>query len=135
MLKQEPIREGDSRFVSRGAVANVASMAALRAYDNLPSCCSSKSAILGFTKADGLRYRAEHIRINGVCPGVIATPLLGEIGPNDTTNIADMTKEMVLGRQGQLEEVAEAMLWLVSSRTSVSIVLGIVPRVKHMLIS
>ena len=36
MLKQEPIKEGDSPFLRRGAIANVASMAGLRAYDILP---------------------------------------------------------------------------------------------------
>ena len=118
MLKQEPLNIPDVPSPSRGAIANVASMAALRVYDNLPSYCATKFAILGFTKADAMRYGADHIRVNAVCPGVIKTPLLGEISDDDTTSIAEMTKEMALGRQGQPEEVAEALYWLISPRSS-----------------
>lgn len=118
MLQQDPIQAPDSMFAARGAIANVASMAALRAYDNLPGYCASKSAILGFTKADGLRYGRDLIRVNAICPGVIATPMLGEISDDDTTNISDMTKEMAMGRQGRPEEVAEALLWITSDKAS-----------------
>lgn len=118
MLKQQPIQPEDSPSPIRGAIANVASMAALRVYDNLPSYCSTKFAILGFTKADAMRYGADHIRVNAVCPGVIKTPMLGEISDDDTTSIAEMTREMALGRQGRPEEVAEALFWLTSPRSS-----------------
>ncbi|KAF7190157.1 Levodione reductase [Pseudocercospora fuligena] len=118
MLKQEPIQQADSPSPIRGTIANVASMAALRVYDNLPSYCASKFAILGFTKSDAMRYGAEHIRINAVCPGVIKTPMLGEVRDDDTTNIAEMTKEMALGRQGRPEEVAEGLFWLSSPQSS-----------------
>ncbi|KAF2168752.1 hypothetical protein M409DRAFT_20770 [Zasmidium cellare ATCC 36951] len=118
LLKQEPIQPEGSPSPIRGTIANVASMAALRVYDNLPSYCASKCAILGFTKADAMRYGREHIRINAVCPGVIKTPLLGEVRDDDTTNIAEMTKEMALGRQGQPEEVAEGLYWLSSPQSS-----------------
>lgn len=118
MLKQVPIDTPDSAFQSRGAIANVASMAGLRAYDNLASYSSTKHAILGFTKCDAYGYASKLIRVNAVCPGVIATPMLGEIDPNDKTNIAEMTKDMAMGRQGQPEEVAEGLLWLCSSYAS-----------------
>lgn len=56
--------------------------------------------------------------VNAVCPGVIKTPLLGEISDDDTTSIAEMTKDMAMGRQGRPEEVAEALFWLTSPRSS-----------------
>jgi NAD(P)-dependent dehydrogenase (short-subunit alcohol dehydrogenase family) len=118
MLKQEPLCVPESKFPARGAIANVASMAALRAYDNLPSYCATKHAILGFTKADGLRYAKYLIRVNAICPGVIATPMLGNISDGDTTNIPDMTTEMAVGRQGLSEEVAECLVWITSDRAS-----------------
>ena len=74
--------------------------------------------VLGFTKADGMRYGRDHIRVNAVCPGVIKTPLLGNISDDDTTSIGEMTKEMALGRQGRPEEVAEALYWLTSPQSS-----------------
>ena len=118
MVKQEPVTVPDSQWPSRGAIANVASMAGLRAYENLASYCTSKTAILAFTKADAYRHGPDHIRVNAVCPGVIETPLLGEINPNDTTNIAAMVKDMAMGRAGQPEEVAEGLLWLCSPHAS-----------------
>lgn len=118
MLKQEPIEHPESPYKSRGAIANVASMAALRGYDNLASYSSAKHAIIGFTKCDAYAYGKDLIRVNAVCPGVIATPLLGFVDPNDTTNIEAMTKDMSMGRQGQPEEIAEGMLWLCSSYAS-----------------
>lgn len=118
MLKQSPLKHPDSPFAPRGSIANVASMAALRAYDNLPAYCASKHAIIGFTKADALRYAADGIRLNTVCPGVIASPMLGEVDDNDTTSIGDMTKEMAMGRQGRPEEVARALLCITSARAS-----------------
>lgn len=118
MLKQEPLKTSNSIFPARGAIANVASMAGLRAYDNLPSYCATKHAIIGFTKADALRYAQDYIRINAVCPGVIATPMLGEIDEKDSTNISEMIKDMAMGRQGRPEEVAEALIWLTSGRAS-----------------
>lgn len=118
MLKQEPLKALDSPFPARGAIVNVASMAGLRAYDNLPSYCATKHAIIGFTKADALRYARDHIRINAVCPGVIATPMLGEINDDESTNISDMTREIAMGRQGLPEEVAQALLWVTSGSAS-----------------
>jgi len=118
MLKQDAIEQPDSQFKSRGAIANVASMAGLRAYEALAGYASTKHAVIGFTKCDAYAYGAQQVRVNCVCPGVIATPMLGIIDPNDTTNIAAMTKEIMMGRQGQPEEIAEGLLWLCSSHAS-----------------
>lgn len=122
MLTQEPllIPDGNNKYssTSRGAIANVASMAGLRAYDNLPAYCATKSAVIAFTKADGLRHAVDGIRINAVCPGVIKTPMLGEVPEDHDTNITEMTREISMGRQGLPEEVAEALLWMVSPRAS-----------------
>ena len=118
MIKQEPLKSDDGLFEARGAIANVASMAALRVYDNMPGYCATKHAVIRFTKTDGLRHAKQKIRVNAVCPGVIKTPMLGEIPDELDTNIDEMTKEMALGRQGLPEEVAECLVWVVSGRTS-----------------
>lgn len=72
MLKQEPLQQEGSPSPVRGAIANVASMASLRVYDNLPSYCTTKFAILGFTKADAMRYGADHIRMSRQQPDDIS---------------------------------------------------------------
>lgn len=115
MLSQEPITSLDSTFPARGAIVNVASMAGLRGYDNLPSYCSTKYGIIGFTKADALKYAIDKIRINAICPGIISTPMLGELNDDD---VASITKEMAMARQGLPEEIAEGILWVSSGRAS-----------------
>ncbi|KIW39626.1 uncharacterized protein PV06_08223 [Exophiala oligosperma] len=118
MLKQEPLKAPDSHFPARGAIANVASMAGLRVYDNLPAYCASKHAIIGFTKSDGLHYAKSGIRLNAICPGVIKTPMLGEVPEEDDTNLDEMVREMALKRTGMPEEVAECLVWITSGRAS-----------------
>ncbi|KAI1615957.1 hypothetical protein EDD36DRAFT_119315 [Exophiala viscosa] len=118
MLKQEPIQSSDGRYPARGAIANVASMAGLRVYDNLPAYCASKYAIIGFTKSDGLHYAKHGIRVNAICPGVIKTPMLGDVPEEDDTNLDEMVSEMALKRPGQPEEVAECLVWITSGRAS-----------------
>ena len=122
MLKQDAlsIPGASNRFASsaRGAIANVASMAGLRGYDNLPAYCATKAAVIALTKADGLRHAPDGIRVNAVCPGVIQTPMLGDVPDEHDSNIAEMTRDMAMGRQGLPEEVAEALIWMVSNRAS-----------------
>ncbi|KAH0836951.1 hypothetical protein FOPE_04773 [Fonsecaea pedrosoi] len=118
MLKQEPLRASDTTFPARGSIANVASMAGLRVYDNLPAYCASKHAVIGFTKADGLHFARDGIRVNAICPGVIKTPMLGEVPEEDDTNLDEMVREMAMKRQGLPEEIAEALVWITSGRAS-----------------
>ena len=118
MLKQEPLKASNSAFPARGAIVNVASMAGLRVYDNMPAYCASKHAVLGFTKSDGLMYAKDGIRVNAVCPGVIKTPMLGEVPEEDDTNVEEMVREMAMKRQGSPEEVAECLVWMASGRAS-----------------
>ncbi|KAK6374020.1 hypothetical protein LTS17_007990 [Exophiala oligosperma] len=118
MIKQDPLTPNDSRFESRGAIANVASMAGLRAGENLASYCATKHAVVGFTKADALYYARHKVRINAVCPGVIKTPMLGEVPDSHDNNVDEMTREMAMKRMGLPEEVAECLVWIVSGRAS-----------------
>ncbi|KAH6972191.1 oxidoreductase [Ilyonectria sp. MPI-CAGE-AT-0026] len=119
MLKQEPIQAEDSRVPARGAIANVASMCALMAYDHLPAYCASKHGILGFTRSDGLRYAKNGIRINAICPGVIRTAMLGDVPESDVgMDVQAMVQDMAVGRLGLPEEVAECIVWITSGRAS-----------------
>ncbi|KAM5342247.1 hypothetical protein ACJ41O_013213 [Fusarium nematophilum] len=119
MLQQEPIKAVDGHFTARGSIANVASMCAFMAYDHLPAYCASKHGILGFTRADGLRYAKQGIRVNAICPGVIRTPMLGDVpDEGDGMDVQDMVSEMAIGRFGTPEEVAECLVWITSARAS-----------------
>lgn len=115
MIKQTPLRSDDSKFESRGAIVNVASMAGLIGLPNLVGYGASKHAVIGLTKSDGMRYGANLIRINAVCPGAIQTPMLGSFASD---GVEQVRQTLALKREGLPEEVAECLVWLMSHRAS-----------------
>lgn len=124
MLKQEPIKSKDSKHPARGAIANVSSMAGLIGKGEIPAYTATKHGVIGLSKADGLYYGKHGIRVNAVCPGTVITPILVNSG-NKITNAAQPFKDpknmgidTALGRLGDPEELAEALVWITSHRAS-----------------
>lgn len=77
MLKQEPLDPPPRG--SRGVIINTASMLGLTgASPGTPATAyaASKHGVVGLTKTDALTYARQGIRINAMCPGYVATPLL-----------------------------------------------------------
>ncbi|CZT16440.1 related to dehydrogenase [Ramularia collo-cygni] len=77
MLTQEP-RDPGVRG-SRGVIVNMASVLGVVASPReTPACpyAASKHAVVGFSKNDGCLYAPQKVRINAICPGYVATPLL-----------------------------------------------------------
>src|SRR2546423_132796 len=62
-----------------GAIVNIASILGLVGDGILAAYCAAKGGVLGITRATAVRYGADGIRCNAVCPGDIETPL----GPAD----------------------------------------------------
>jgi len=58
------------------------------------------------------------IRINAVCPGTIKTPMAQEINGGDPKGLAEFVKDEPIGRLGEPEEIAAAVLWLCSPGAS-----------------
>ena len=78
---------------------------------------TSKSAINGFVKNAALDLAGKNIRVNAVCPGMIVTHILDD----SAVSIEDMTEDMrkyPLKRYGRPEEVAYAIIYLLSSASS-----------------
>jgi NAD(P)-dependent dehydrogenase (short-subunit alcohol dehydrogenase family) len=71
MLKQERLASENSTFPMRGHIVNVASLAGLKAYPDLPAYSAFKHGVIGLTKSDAMKYGPEGIRINAVCPGCV----------------------------------------------------------------
>lgn len=70
MLQQQPLK--DDRRSSRGVIVNVASgLGIVGPRLNMPSIAysASKHGVIGFTKADGIHYAQQGIRINAINPG------------------------------------------------------------------
>lgn len=102
----------------KGAIVNNASVAGMVGFPGVPAYVASKHGVLGLTKNAALEYAKLGIRVNAVCPGVIKTPMIDRsTGKNKEVEKQYSTMEPI-GRLGQPEEVAEAVIWLCSDAAS-----------------
>ncbi len=102
----------------KGAIVNTSSGAGLMGFAGLPAYVSTKHAVLGLTKAAALEYTKAGVRVNAVCPGSTRTPMLeGWMGGNPAIEAA-MANSAPIGRLAEPNEIAEAMVWLLSDAAS-----------------
>jgi NAD(P)-dependent dehydrogenase (short-subunit alcohol dehydrogenase family) len=100
----------------RGAIVNTASVAGHTGFVGYPAYTASKHAVMGLTKVAALEYAQRGIRVNAVCPGIIHTPLFERYSKKAPE--VDYAAMEPMGRLGQSQEVAEAMVWLCSDDSS-----------------
>lgn len=100
-----------------GAIVNCGSLAGLVGMLNVPAYVAAKHGVVGLTKAAALEYAAHNIRVNAVCPGVIATPINAK-NIADPEKLAALKAATPLSRMGEPSEIAEAVLYLASPRAS-----------------
>jgi NAD(P)-dependent dehydrogenase (short-subunit alcohol dehydrogenase family) len=97
-----------------GAIVNCSSLGGLVGIAERGIYHASKHGVVGLTKSAGLEYAARGIRINAVCPGIIETPMVTGMLETQPEAMAEMMKEVPIGRLGRPEEIADAVLWLCS---------------------
>jgi NAD(P)-dependent dehydrogenase (short-subunit alcohol dehydrogenase family) len=108
-------RMAKSRGGSGGVIVNVSSIAArIGGGGEWVHYAASKGAIDAFTRGLAKEAGEEGVRVNAVAPGLIAT----EMGDYGGGRIARMLSSVPLGRGGQVDEVAEAVAWLLSPASS-----------------
>lgn len=100
-----------------GNIVNIASLAGLKASVNNISYCASKFAVVGMTKSAALEYATKNIRINAVCPGYTESPLLDQLLAVRPDMDQRLKSVIPMKRYGQVEEIAEAVVWLASDNT------------------
>ena len=101
-----------------GAIVNVSSMAAtLGGRPNASAYAASKGAIDTFTKAFAREVAAEGIRVNSIRPGLIETEMT-ENRLKDQTFRSYIEASIPMHRVGEANEVADAILWLLSDQAS-----------------
>ena len=98
-----------------GAIVNMASIAGLNGTANLAAYVAGKAGIIGLTKVAALDYADQGIRVNVLAPGPILTYHLEAAGPRAQQLAARSTP---MRRVGSAAEVAQAVLWLCSDRSS-----------------
>jgi NAD(P)-dependent dehydrogenase (short-subunit alcohol dehydrogenase family) len=103
---------------NKGAIVNCASVAGLNGFAGLPAYVATKHGVVGLSKTAALEYAMRGIRVNAVCPGVIHTAMVDRITGNDKEVEKQFTSMEPIGRMGNPEEVAEAVIWLCSDAAS-----------------
>lgn len=100
-----------------GAIVNTASINGLVGNPAQPGYTATKHGVVGLTRHGALRWAKAGIRVNAVCPGVIETPMTAPLAANpEMRKVLDGLTPM--GRMGQAEEIASAVLWLCSDQAS-----------------
>ncbi|GIF73189.1 3-oxoacyl-ACP reductase [Asanoa siamensis] len=107
------------RRQGKGAIVNTASFVALMgAATSQIAYTASKGGVLAMTRELGVQFAREGIRVNALCPGPIATPLLLELFAADPERAARRLVHVPMGRFGQPEEIAAAVAFLASDDAS-----------------
>ena len=101
-----------------GAIVNNSSIAGLIGFPGLAVYCASKHAVMGLTKGVALEYSTQGIRCNTVNPAVIDTSMSERLGDSLEMGKDDMGAMHPIGRVGEVDEVANAVLWLCSDKAS-----------------
>ncbi|MFN8377834.1 MAG: glucose 1-dehydrogenase [Anaerolineae bacterium] len=101
----------------KGSIVNVSSVAGLNGARGGSSYTASKHAVLGLSKALAYEYAQKGIRCNVVCPGPVATNIAVN-NPNKFGMERSQTTFTTIIRQGQPEELANAILFLASDEAS-----------------
>jgi 3-oxoacyl-[acyl-carrier protein] reductase len=86
------------------------------AYPGLSHYAASKAGVNGFIRSAALELAKRKVRVNGVEPGMIRTPAMGNLG--DGALSTDIARGVPLGRLGEPEDIAGAMLFLASDAAS-----------------
>jgi len=100
-----------------GAIVNTSSINGLVGNAMQPGYVSAKHGVVGLTRHAALNWARDGIRVNAVCPGVIVTPMTESLSANPAIK-ASMEQMTPMGRMGQPEEVAGAVVWLCSDQAS-----------------
>ncbi|HEX8607810.1 MAG TPA: acetoacetyl-CoA reductase [Pedobacter sp.] len=98
-----------------GRIVNISSINAQKGQFGQTNYCAAKAGVHGFTKSLALEVAKYGITVNTVSPGYIGTEMVMAVPENIRTQIIS---QIPVGRLGMIEEVADAVSFLVSDKTS-----------------
>jgi NAD(P)-dependent dehydrogenase (short-subunit alcohol dehydrogenase family) len=103
----------------KGSIINTASfVAVMGAATSQISYSASKGGVLSMSRELGVQFAREGVRVNALCPGPVNTPLLQELFAKDEERAARRLVHIPMGRFGEPEEMANAVLFLASDESS-----------------
>jgi NAD(P)-dependent dehydrogenase (short-subunit alcohol dehydrogenase family) len=108
-------REAALRMSAGGSIVLIGSELALIGAGNYVDYCASKFGVIGVTKAMAAELAPRQIRVNCICPGPIATPMMESellYYPDPEATRVEATERVPLKRWARPEEIADAALYL-----------------------
>lgn len=109
------------KAAGRGAIVNTSSSSGILYDREMIAYTTSKHAVIAMTKQMAGDYAKFGIRVNALCPGWVDTPFndpfIRQMGGREELE-AYIRRKVPLGRFGSTDEIAEAVLFLVSDRSS-----------------
>jgi NAD(P)-dependent dehydrogenase (short-subunit alcohol dehydrogenase family) len=101
-----------------GAIVNMTSVAALKAFEGYSPYSASKWGVVGITKVAAKEFASKGIRVNAIAPGSIETPLFTKVIESTPNSREDYVKATPMNRIAKAKEVAAAATWLCSDAAS-----------------
>jgi 3alpha(or 20beta)-hydroxysteroid dehydrogenase len=103
------------RAARGGTIVNVASVDGLIGVPMLSAYCASKFAVVGMTRVAAIELGPDNIRVNAICPGVVATAMISGLPQRVEDALLD---QIPLRRFGEPAEIAALALFLTSPESS-----------------
>lgn len=100
-----------------GAIVNISSQAGVEAVPNRLAYVTAKHGVVGLSRSVAIEMASAGIRCNAIAPGMILTPMTEGMF-QDPANVAKIRKAHPVGREGQPEEVAAVITFLLSDDAS-----------------
>lgn len=95
-----------------GRIINISSVVGEMGNPGQANYCASKAGLIGLTKSNARELARRNITVNAITPGYIVTDMTEDL--NEKTK-ADLTAQIPLGRLGEADDVAQAVLFLASA--------------------
>ena len=101
----------------QGVIVNISSVHEFIPWPGYAHYCASKGGLKLLTQTVALEWAPLGIRVVGIAPGAIATPLNSAV-LDDPEALREVEAEIPLGRLGQPEEIAAAVVWVASEEAA-----------------
>jgi NAD(P)-dependent dehydrogenase (short-subunit alcohol dehydrogenase family) len=110
---------GHMLSAGRGSIINTASFVAIMgAATSQIAYTASKGGVLAMSRELGVQFARSGVRVNALCPGPVATPLLMELFAKDPERAARRLVHIPMGRFAEADEIASAVAFLASDDSS-----------------